>query len=346
MGVDVELVALFDWHEDLADELQDRGVVVHRLGIAGPRALASGMVKFARLVYSGRYDLFWGHLRFGNFYARLGRLLRPRSRLVVTFHSNDYWARTLRARRRPVNLERLLLGTAERKVAVSDALRSDYRQRLGWMDMQVIHNGIDTRAVRAIAAATNRLRVRGEWRIASDEFLIVAPARLVSVKGQRHLLEAMARLADDTPIVKLILCGEGPNEADLREQVWTSSLAERVTFAGLLPHRQVIELIAAADAVAMPSLYESFGLVAVEAMAVRTPAVVTDVDGFREVVGQSQAALVVQPGSGEAIAGALRKLMTDSRLRARLIRAGEERAAAFDVDLCANQWLDLFAGLD
>jgi glycosyltransferase involved in cell wall biosynthesis len=212
--------------------------------------------------------------------------------------------------------------------------------------MRVIHNGIDTRAVRAVAAAADRTRVRAEWSIGADEFLVVAPARFVAVKGQRHLLDAMVLLAVDAPVVKLVLCGEGPNEAELRNRVASSDLAERVTFAGLLPHPQVIELIAAADAVVMPSLYESFGLVAVEAMAASTPAVVTDVDGFREVVGESQAALLVQPGSGEAIARALRKLMTDPGLPAQLARAGEERAAAFDIDRCAEQWLDLFASLD
>ncbi len=155
-GLDVEIVALFDWHDDLADDLRAGGIVVHRLGISGPRALGSGIAKFARLVRSGRYEIFWGQLRFGNFYARLGRLLRPGSRLVATFHSNDYWARKLHPRTRRIDLERLLLGSAEAKVAVSEALRSDYRQRLGWTDMQVIHNGIDTQAVRALAAATGR----------------------------------------------------------------------------------------------------------------------------------------------------------------------------------------------
>ena len=345
-GLDVEIVALFDWHDDFADELRAGGIVVHRLGISGPRALPSGIAKFARLVRSGRYETFWGHLRFGNFYARLGRLLRPGSKLVATFHSNDYWARSQRPRERRLDLERWLLATAERKVAVSEALRSDYRERLGWTDMQVIHNGIDTKAVRTIAAATDRTRVRAEWGIAAEEFLVVAPARLVTVKGHRHLFDAMARLADDAPAVKLLLCGEGPIEGELRDEVASSGLGDRVTFAGLLSNRQVIEAMAAADAVVMSSLYESFGLVAVEAMAAGTPSVVTDVDGFREVVGDSEAALVVQPGSGEAIARAVRELMTDARLRTRLVRAGKERAAAFDIELCADRWLDLFAGLD
>jgi glycosyltransferase involved in cell wall biosynthesis len=345
MGVDVELVALFDWHDDLADELQARGVVVHRLGIAGPGALASGMAKFARLVLNGRYELFWGHLRFGNFYARFGRLLRRGSKLAATFHSNDLWARSQRPSRRRVDLERLLLSGADTKVAVSEALRTDYRQRLGWTDMQVIHNGIDVEAVRSIAAAADRAAVRRAWHIGADEFLIVTPARLIAVKGQKYLLDAMSLLNAGANTARLVLCGEGDDEAQLRAQADFLGLGERVIFAGLQSHDQLVALIAAADAVVMPSLYESFGLVAVEAMAAMTPAIVTNVDGFREVVGNSRSALVVEPASSTALAEAVRALMTDPNLRARLVQAGKKRAPKFDIQLCANNWLDLLSSL-
>ena len=257
-GAKVEVVALFDWPEDLSSVLKEHQIVVHRLSIPGRRSVVRGLWRLRQVLRGRHYDIVWGHLLLGNLYARMAQLLVRRSKLVVTLHSKDFGRDASGIGR---TLERLLLTRADRKVAVSDALRVDYRQVLGWDDVEVIHNGVDIPAVRELAAAADAAAVRSTFCVAESDFLIVTPARFAPVKGHDYLLASLRDLIRDGLPLVLVLAGEGPSEDSIRAQVNKLGIADKVRFAGLLSHDQLMPLMASADAVVLPSLYESFGLV-------------------------------------------------------------------------------------
>lgn len=343
-GIQVEVAALMDWPDDLANELTARGIIVHRLGIRGPRAIGSGSWRVARLALRGRYDIFWGHLLLGNFYARLARLFTRKSKLVVTLHSKDF--RETPGQGRPSRgriLERRLLAKADRKVAVSRALRADYEREFGWNDVEVIHNGIDVERIRDLARGADRNARRAALGVGKSDLLLVTPSRFVQVKGHRYLLEAAHDLIAQGIPLKLVLCGEGPLEADLRRRTEQLAIIENVRFAGLLAHEDLIPLIASADLLVMPSLYESFGLVPAESLAAGTPAIVTKVDGFLETVGMSKNVAFVEPASADALASAIAAF---TKGNGPSVSFPDRVAEEFDIGVCASKWAKLFEGLN
>jgi glycosyltransferase involved in cell wall biosynthesis len=125
----------------------------------------------------------------------------------------------------------------------------------------------------------------------------LAPAALVlgrlePQKGHALMLEAATVLAQSVPALKIFFAGTGSLEHQLRAQCDSAGLAGMVTFLGYRADPEV--LLAAADMVVMPSLYEGLPLAAIEAMAAARPVVATDIEGIREVVIDGSTGLLVR----------------------------------------------------
>ena len=101
-----------------------------------------------------------------------------------------------------------------------------------------------------------------------------------------------------------------------------------------------------ADAVVLPSLIEPFGIAAAEAMALGTPTVLTDIDGFKELVGDSNSALKVPVNDSSSLAEALWQLRSNPELSKTVSMEGKKRIQEkFDISKLATDWRDLFIGL-
>jgi len=122
-----------------------------------------------------------------------------------------------------------------------------------------------------------------------------------------------------------------------------SRAAPRVIQLDYVPQSLLISLISGAKAVVFPSIYEGFGLPALEAMQLGTPVITSDTSSLPEVVGD--AALLVNPYDPRAISQAIRRMDTDADLRARLAKAGPERAELFSPDRYQARLRDLYARL-
>jgi len=146
---------------------------------------------------------------------------------------------------------------------------------------------------------------------AGEHFLFVG--RLVPYKGLEVLLEAVDRL----PAAQLIIVGSGPLEADLRGQIAARGLAGRVRLTGAVDPSTLVELMATARALVMPSIdaSETFGLVQLEAMAAGLAVVASDLPtGVQEVGEAGVTGILVPPGDAEALAGALNRLLESADL--------------------------------
>ncbi|MFD2610963.1 glycosyltransferase [Paenibacillus gansuensis] len=153
--------------------------------------------------------------------------------------------------------------------------------------------------------------------------------RLVYEKGIQYLLRAWPALLSRFPRAELTIAGRGPYEPQLRELAASLGLAGRVRFAGFAGPAERAALLAAADAVAVPSLYEPFGLAALEAMAAGRPLVACASGGLPELVEHGVDGLLAQPHSAEALAAALAAVLGDGALAARLGAAGRRKARRF-----------------
>jgi len=145
--------------------------------------------------------------------------------------------------------------------------------------------------------------------------------RLERQKGLPFLFEALARPQAD--LVHVALCGSGSMERELRDHARRLGIAARVHFAGWCD--DVGRWIGGSDFLVLPSLWESFGLVNLEAMAWSKPVCASRTQGVPEVVVDGSTGLLVPPGDVEALAHALGHLASDPALRTRLGAAGRVR---------------------
>ncbi len=172
--------------------------------------------------------------------------------------------------------------------------------------------------------------------------LILTIGRQEFQKGQDVLLRAVAELARATPRLHLLVAGrDGAWSSSLRRLVDELALTDKVTFTGHVGN--VGDLLCASDLFALPSRFEGFGGVLIEAMALRTPIVASDIGPIREVVGGEGGAVLVPPDDPAALAVAIDSLLKDRERREAMAEAGLERFEAnFTIEAVAGQMAGLY----
>ncbi|HEU4642464.1 MAG TPA: glycosyltransferase [Gemmatimonadaceae bacterium] len=241
---------------------------------------------------------------------------RTGARHVITMHGGRYFAEQWRRRA----ALRWAARRSDALVAVSGATAEDLRRVLGLPPhaVRVVPNGIEFRT-------GSRERVRAELGVGRDELLLVAVGNLYPVKGHMVLLRALAALRDASVARwRLAIAGRGEEEEPLRAFAAREGIADRVHLLGF--RSDVPDILAAADAFVMPSLSEGLPLALVEAMSMALPILASDVGGIPEVVARGEEALLSPPGDADALAAALRDLLSHPERRAALGAAARRRA--------------------
>jgi glycosyltransferase involved in cell wall biosynthesis len=203
-----------------------------------------------------------------------------------------------------------------RVVVVSETSRKAVQEAFGLAPerIRVVHNGIDTECFRPLPDVERR-----------PGLILYVGNSEDRNKGARYLMEALHLLQDDRRDYQLALVDQKKENLKLVPRlVREYGLSSRVHFTGRLPTDQLVRLYNQATLVVSPSLYEGFGLPAAEAMACEAPVVATTGGAFPEVIDHDRTGWLVPPGDSVALAGAIRLMMEDADLRARLGRAGRQ----------------------
>ncbi len=227
----------------------------------------------------------------------------------------------------PVHVvQRVTVRAHRRLVAVSEGVAEQLRMLAPRARIAVIGNGVDRAAFHT-----------GEVSRGDD---VVFVGRLeIAQKGLDLLVDAWARVA---PHVRgrLVLVGSGPDEAALHERVRRHDIADRVHFVGWKAGAEKFELLASARVAVVPSRFETFGIVAAEALATGTAVVAFDIACLREVLPAEAGSLVPLTGDDEtdvaAYAASLRELYDDDARRARVAERGPVLAGVHDWDVLAR----------
>lgn len=252
---------------------------------------------------------------------------------------------------------------ADRTVSCSREIEDELIRHFGLERAKsaVIYNGLELRRIRDMS--TEPLLPEEEKDFAGEK-VIVSVGRLTYQKGHRHLLKAVKYLRDEGLAVRLIILGEGELRPKLEAQISSSGLAECVALPGFVenPYRYM----ARADVVVMPSVYEGFSNVLIEALACGAPVVSTDHrTGAREILAPDtdyrlkvadrieEAAFGIltpvcreengdEPGAVSAgeilMADAIRRVLTDKELERRYRQAAIRRAEQIDIAAVCLMW--------
>ena len=190
--------------------------------------------------------------------------------------------------------------------------------------VDVVPNGVDDRAWRAGARAVAAARAR----FAGDGPLIGYAGRLVYEKGVQHLVHAVPRLRRRHPGLRVVIAGDGPYREQLQAEAAALRLDGTVRFAGFMTATQLPAMLAATDATVVPSLYEPFGMVALEAAAAGAPLAVAATGGLAEIVEPGVTGVTFPHSDPEALAGAVDRLLADEVFARRVARRARSMVGA------------------
>lgn len=221
------------------------------------------------------------------------------------------------------SVEWWLTHQADRVIACSEHMRWEIRRlfEIADEDISVVPNGVDMRSW-----STSRREVeRARDRHAPRSPLLVYVGRLEWEKGVHTLIEAMPRLRRRLPGVRLVIAGRGSAADTLRQQAIDKRVSSAIEFSGWLPERELHALMAAADAMVIPSIYEPFGMVALEATALGAPVVVARSGGLSEFVREGETGYTFTPGDARDLARAITQAVQESASSAAMVRTAQAR---------------------
>lgn len=246
-----------------------------------------------------------------------------------------------------LQVEKKVLETADRVVATSPQEREQMRCLVSSKgNIDIIPCGTDIKQFGSIG----RSAARRQLGIAPETKVVLYVGRFDPRKGIETLVRAVSLSALRKADLKLIVGGGWrAGESDGKERDRIGSIVEELglsditSFPGSLSRDILPAYYAAADVCAVPSHYEPFGLVAVEAMACRTPVVASDVGGLRYTVVPRETGLLASPKNEVVFAGAIDRLLIDSVWRQQLGQAGRVRVQSyFSWDGIASQLSQLY----
>jgi glycosyltransferase involved in cell wall biosynthesis len=309
------------------DPGQIRFTAVEIAARPGVRGDLRAIARLRRLLAAWRPDVVHAHgLRAGALAAIAVAFIRPtaydkKPALVVTVHNAPPSGGTTGAVYRV--LELIVARNADSVLCVS----ADLEQRMRAAGARRVGRALVPVPAPAPAArpedvsAETRAVIRAEFGVGPDQAMVLAVGRLAPQKAFGVLLDAAARWDDIEPRPLLVIAGEGPLAAGLRSRA--ASLGIPVRFAG---HRHdVPALLAAADVFVLPSVWEGQSLVLEEALRAAVPIVATRVGGTPDLTGED-AAILVPPADPKSLADAVRTVLADPALAARLRQAAAARA--------------------
>ncbi|ATO13480.1 glycosyl transferase family 1 [Micromonospora sp. WMMA2032] len=213
-------------------------------------------------------------------------------------------------------VEQWLAGESGRVIVCSGYMRDEVGALFGVEParVDVVPNGVEPHRWRVPASAVAAARAR----FAGDGPLVTFAGRLVYEKGVQHLLAGLPRLRDRHPGLRAVIVGDGPYKADLEAEVHRLGLGATVSMPGFLGGTDLPAVMAASDCFAVPSIYEPFGMVALEGAAAGAPLAVSRTGGLAEIVEPGVTGMTFAPHDPDGLAEAVHALLSD-RERARAL---------------------------
>ena len=258
------------------------------------------------LILCSEFNLLTGML-----YLLRGRSARPLPRLVSMCDDNLIMAEeTLRGS--SFSPKRWMLDRIDGVILCNERAKDLYRDRCRgelskWHYLPIVQDEQYLQRQVALAQAET-VALRSRYAIPDGRAVILYVGRLDKVKNLPRLLEAFRLVIDEGLDLQLLMVGDGPLDAELRQQATTLSLEERVTFAGKQQGRDLYAHYGLGDALVLPSTYEPFGATVAEALELGMPVAVSEVAGSCTLIRSEREGYQLNPLDKEDIARALRHL--------------------------------------
>ncbi len=300
----------------------------------------SSLVKGCHLLRRGRYDVLNSHFAIpsGPTGVTLSRVFNTPQ--VLTIIGGDVYDPTKRFS--PSNtpflhtVVRRVLDSSSHIIAISEDIkrraREDYRCR---RDIAVIHYGL--------AAPRFEIKSRAQLGIPEGDIVLISIGRLIKRKALGDLLLALSRLDDRR--YRLLIIGDGPEEARLRDLAKRLQLSQRIDFLGPIWGELKFQYLAASDIFVLPSVHEGFGLVFLEAMHCGLPVIASSSGGQTDFLRDGETGFLVSVGDVDTLAKRISRLGSDEALREEISEFNRQYVRSFDIADVARRYEALFSAV-
>lgn len=305
-----------------------------------------------------RYDVVHAHYWLSGWAAELARRYWE-TPFVQMFHTTAHMKNAVSATvdhetDLRLRTEKRLLALANGIIAANPDERADLIWSMGVPTEKVctIPPGVDLALFRPLP----RVAARAEIGVSRDDQMVLFVGRIDPIKGIDTLIDAaeimLAQATSGTSLTFVIVGGDldetetpiGPL-ARVAETISARGMRNCFRLVGSRPQNELPVYYSAADVVAVPSRYESFGLVAVEALACGTPVVASRAGGLRFTIDEGLTGYLVKPQSAEALAAGLDAIVTDEALQASMAASARPSVERYDWSNVADQMMHVYRRL-
>lgn len=318
----------------LPDRTEYDGVEIHRFHYQ--KALETGALpqivrvckQIADLKREFRPDIVHVHFSGPSFYFHLQTLGNYPSRTIVTLHQSlSYMGASGES-----TLVARMLETADWVTGVSERTLLDAVECVPAIKAysSVIYNGLP-----ALEFVPRRLNF--------DEPRLLCIGRLAVQKGFDVAIDTTALIVKRLPLLKLTIAGDGTELSNLRERVAEHGLENHVDFLGAVSHDEAMRLMDESNVILMPSRFEGFPLVALEAAQMGRPVVAANVDGLAEAVVHDETGVLVDPEDATGLANSVISLLEDPDRAYRLAQLARQRVEQrYTLQACSRAYENLY----
>jgi len=335
-GHQVQVACVKDTRGEVGDWLENKNIPVYWVDLSYKKPIKAivNLVKFIRFVRREHFDLVHAHQFHANVIGRLARFFGG-SKVVSTVH-------LVERRWRPWHFifDSLTAFLCVKEICVSRAVLEFTAQKVPFIKKKllVIYNGVQFER-----ESVNLTKVSLPESI-SDKFIFGAVGRLTQQKGFIYLLEAFLSLQQKQHEMGLIIIGEGPERVRLQKFIEENELGKSVVLLGYqkFPDLFYQEM----DVFVMPSLFEGFGLVAVEAMHFGLPVIATQVDSLPEIIYDGVTGYLCPSKDASALAEVMEKVFLNHDSSKNIALAGQKFVHEnFPVSKMFQEHLKLYAAV-
>ena len=346
-GIDVELICVTTKHDQhkFISYLQnfELGKVKTTLFISNKYNLLSTAKRISKYIKDNRIDCIHSHLFKADIFAVLiRRFYNKEIFLISTKHGyrEKYLTRFHVHKGEIVHdlyyyLSRFVNRNIHVHVTISKAMAELYYQlKLSRERIKYIHHGIQVKGLQNYSKSLTKV----------DKPQLIIVGRIEEMKGHRYLLEAMPTLIKSYPSLRLLIIGEGSLKEPLKRLANKLKISKNIKFLGFKD--SPYPFIAESDIIVLPSLFEPFGIVYIEAFALRIPVVAFDVAATNEIIDNNSTGILVEAKNSIALAEKIIFLLQNPEEKERLVKnAYETYLGHFNTDRMVKETADWYKNI-
>ncbi|AEH07155.1 glycosyltransferase family 4 protein [Methanothermococcus okinawensis] len=230
-------------------------------------------------------------------------------------------------------------------ITVSNSIKEEICSTFNtpWDKVNVIYNGINPWEFDIPMDDNEKNEFRAHIGIQPYEKMILFVGRLVYQKGVEYLIRATPKILEQHPNSKIVIAGSGDMRGYLEDLAFQLGCRDKILFLGFVGGDMLKKLFKSADVAVIPSVYEPFGIVALEAMAAGAPVVASSVGGLKEIIQHEHNGVLVYPKNPDSIAWGVNKVLSDEGFKEWIVNnAKHDVYTKYSWDVVANRTVDVY----